>query len=324
MPTGAWNDVAGTYRAITSYDKEYYQIRGEYGATINRGLKSKTLNVSGLYRRTEREVYSLGTNYNFRGGIGFSGSAQWDIDRKFTLGVSSSYAKGRGEVAAQIGFSFGAHRGVGLTLSSQQRSRLGGIMIRPFLDTNHDGKFGVGEEAVRGLEIGLNGGPIQVGLAPTSDQFIWDVDPVTKSVFNIGGERLKDEFQTTVFNNVVVTPRPGRVFKLDVPVVDAISLEGSVLFEDGKGKTRPVPLAKVEVLNAAGDVIRSTKTLSDGTFSIDDLLAGSWTIMASTDRLSKSKKEFRAKRQITISKDSTSVTGLEIVIPFADWSSEHD
>jgi hypothetical protein len=324
MPNGAWNDVAGTYRAITSYDKEYYQIRGEYGATINRGLKSKTLNVSGLYRRTEREVYSLGTNYNFRGGVGFSGSAQWDIERKFTLGVSSSYAKGRGEVAAQIGFSFGAHRGVGLTLSSQQRSRLGGIMIRPFLDTNNDGKFGVGEEAVRGLEIGLNGGPMQVGLEPARDLLIWNLDPSSASVLNIGGNRLKDEFQTTPFSNVIVTPRSGRVLKLDVPVVDAIPLDGTVLFEDGKGKTRPVPLAKVEVLNAAGDLIRSTKTLSDGTFSIEDLLAGTWTIIASTDRLSKSKKEFRAERKIAIPKDRTSVTGLEIVIPFAVWSSGHD
>jgi hypothetical protein len=324
LTAGPWSKVAGTYRAITSYDKDEFQIRGEYGAIINGGLKSNLLNLSGFYRRKEREVYSLGTSYNFKGGVGFSGSAQWDIDRKFTVGVSGSYAQGRGEVAAQVGFSFGAHRGVGLTLSSQQRSRLGGIMIRPFLDTNYDGKFGVGEEAVRGLEIGLNGLRMQDGLDPASDQFIWDVDPATKSVFNIGGNRLKDEFQTTPFANVIVTPRAGRILKLDVPVVDAIPLDGTVLFEDGKGKTRPVPLAMVEVRNAAGDLIRSNKTLSDGTFSIEDLLAGTWTIIASTDRLSKSKKEFRAKKEIAISKDSTSVTGLEIVIPFADWSSERD
>jgi hypothetical protein len=112
--------------------------------------------------------------------------------------------------------------------------------------------------------------------------------------------------------------------KIDVPVVDAISLDGTVYFEDKNGKNRPVPLAKLEVLNAAGDLIRSTKTLSDGSFSVEDLLAGTWTIAASTDRLSKSKKEFGAKKEIAISKDSTSVTGLEIVIPFAEWSSQRD
>ena len=324
MAAGAWSKLSGRYRAITSYDQGNFQIRGEYGATIDGGIKSNLLNLSGFYRRTDREVYSLGVNYSFKDGVGFSGSAQWEVKRKLTLGVSGSYAQGRGEVAAQMGFSFGAHRGVGVNLSSLQRSRLGGIMIRPFLDSNHDGKFGVGEEAVRGLEIGVNGVQMRGSLDPSRDLLIWDLEPGNGSVFNIGGELLKDEFQTTLFNNVIVTPRPGRVFKLDVPVVDAISLEGTVLFEDGKGKTRPVPLAKVEVLNAAGDVIRSTKTLSDGTFSIDDLLAGSWTIMASTDRLSKSKKEFRAKRQITISSDRTSVTGLEIAIPFAAWSSVHD
>ncbi len=324
LPAGGWGGVGGTYRAITSYDLDSVQIRGEYGATINGGLKSNLLNLSGFYRRTERDVYSLGANYNFKDGVGLSGSAQWEVKRKMTVGVSGSYAQGRGEVAAQIGFSFGAHRGVGVNLSSLQRSRLGAIMIRPFLDSNHDGTFGVGEEAVRGLEIGVNGVQMRGSLDPSRDLLIWDLEPGNGSVFNIGGERLKDEFQTTLFNNVIVTPRSGRVFKLDVPVVDAISLEGTVLFEDKNGKTRPVPLAKVEVLNAAGDVIRSTKTLSDGTFSIEDLLAGSWTIIASTDRLLKSKKEVRAKRQIAISNDRTSVTGLEVVIPFAAWSSEHD
>jgi hypothetical protein len=323
-PAGAWSDVVGTYRALTSYDLENFQIRGEYGATINRGFKSNTLNLSGLYRRTEREAYSLGASYNFSGGVSFSGSAQWDIGRKFSLGVSGSYAKGGGAVSGQFGFSFGAHRGVGLTLSSQQRSRLGGIMIRPFLDTNYDGKFGVGEEAVRGLDIGLNGMPMEDGSDQARDQFILDVDPGARSVFNIGGNRLKDEFQTTPFTNVIVTARSGRVLKIDVPVVDAISLDGMVYFEDKNGKNRPVPLAKVEVLNAAGDLIRSTKTLSDGSFSIEDLLAGTWTIAASTDRLSKSKKEFGATKKIVISKDSTSVTGLEIVIPFAEWSSQRD
>ena len=156
------------------------------------------------------------------------------------------------------------------------------------------------------------------------DQFIWDVDTETASVFNIGGNRLKDEFQTTPFTNVIVTARSGRVLKIDVPVVDAISLDGMVYFEDSNGKNRPVPLAKVEVLNAAGDLIRSTNTLSDGSFSIEDLLAGTWTIVASTDRLSKSKKEFGATKKIAISKDSISVTGLEILIPYAEWSSERD
>ncbi|WP_353209291.1 hypothetical protein [Sphingorhabdus sp.] len=324
LPGGPWSDVVGTYRALTSYDLDNFQIRGEYGATINRGFKSNTLNLSGSYKRTEREAYSLGMNYNFRGGGGFSGSAQWDINRKFNFGVSGSYAKGGGAVAAQIGFSFGAHRGVGLTLSSQQRSRLGGIMIRPFVDTNYDGKFGVGEEVVHGLDIGLNGRPTEDDADHARDQFIWDVDTEAASVFNISGNRLKDEFQTTPFTNVIVTPRSGRVLKIDVPVVDAISLDGMVYFEDKNGKNLPVPLAKVEVLNAAGDLIRSTKTLSDGSFSIEDLLAGTWTIVASTDRLSKSKKEFGANKKITISKDSISVTGVEIVIPFAEWSSQHD
>lgn len=323
-PAGAWSDVVGTYRALTSYDLDNFQIRGEYGATINRGLKSNTLNFSGSYKRTEREAYSIGTSYGFKGGVSFSGSAQWDIHRKFSFGVSGSYAKGGGAVSAQVGFSFGAHRGVGFTLSGQPRSRLGGIMIRPFLDANYDGKFGVGEEVVRGLDIRLNGGPMEDGSDHARDQFIWDVDTQTTSVFNIGGNRLKDEFQTTPFTNVIVTPRSGRVLKIDIPVVDAISLDGTVFFEDKNGKNRPVPLAKVEVLNAAGDLIRSTKTLSDGSFSIEDLLAGTWTIVASTDRLSKSKKEFSATKKIAISKDSISVKGLEIVIPFAEWSSEHD
>jgi len=162
------------------------------------------------------------------------------------------------------------------------------------------------------------------GMDPSRDLLIWDLEPGNGSVFNIGGERLKDEFQTTLFNNVIVTPRPGRIFKLDVPVVDAISLNGTVLFEGKNGEKRPVPLAKVEVLNAAGDLIRSGKALSDGSFSIEDLLAGNWTVIASTDRLSKSRKEFRAKKKITVSKDSTSVTGLEIIISYADWSSEHE
>ena len=324
LGAGAWSKVGGRYRAITSYDQGNFQIRGEYGATIDGGIKSNLLNLSGFYRRTEREIYSLGASYNFNGGVGFSGSAQLEIKRKLTLGVSGSYAQGRGEVAAQMGFSFGAHRGVGVNMSSRQRSRLGGIMILPFRDSNHDGKFGVGEEAVRGLEIGVNGVQMRGGLDPSRDLLIWDLEPGNGSVFNIGGERLKDEFQTTLFNNVIVKPRPGRVFKLDVPVVDAISLDGAVLFEGKNGEKRPVPLAKVEVLNAAGDLIRSAKALSDGSFSIEDLLAGNWTVIASTDRLSKSRKEFRAKKKITISKDSTSVTGFEIIIAFADWSSEHE
>lgn len=324
LPAGAWSDVVGTYRVLTSYDLDYFQIRGEYKATINRWLKSNTINFIGSYRRTEREAYSLGTTYNFSGGVSLTGSAQWDIHRKFSFGVSGSYVKGGGAVSAQMGFSFGAHRGVGLTLSSQQRSRLGGIMIRPFLDNDYDGKFGEGEGVVRGLDIGLNGRPMEDDSEHARDQFIWDVDTETASVFNIGGNRLKDEFQTTPFTNVIVTPRSGRVLKIDVPVVDAISLDGAVYFEDKNGKNRPVPLAKLEVLNAAGDLIRSTKTLSDGSFNIEDLLAGIWTIVASTDRLSKSKKEFGATKKIAISKDSISVTGVEIVIPFVEWSSERD
>lgn len=324
LPAGAWSKVGGTYRAITSYDLGNFQIRGEYGATINGGITSNLLNLSGFYRQTEREVYSLGANYNFKDGAGFSGSAQWEIDRKFTLGVSGSYAQGRGQVAAQMGFSFGVHRGVGVNLSSRQRSRFGGIMIRPFRDSNYDGKFGVGEEAVRSLEIDVNGVRMLGGLDPSPDLLIWDLVPENGSIFNIGGERLKDEFQTTLFNNVIMTPRPGRVFKLDVPVVDAISLDGTVLFESKNGETRPVPLAKIEVLNAVGDLIRSAKALSDGSFTIGDLLAGTWTIVASTDRLSKSKKEFGATKKIAISKNSSSVTGLEIVIPFAEWSSQNE
>jgi hypothetical protein len=159
----------------------------------------------------------------------------------------------------------------------QPMSGAGFASAHAFVDKNDNQKFDIGEEPVSGASFIING----------------NAAPDVKTDDN--GRALIRRLPVRSFANIAIDAasledvqwQAGAAI-LELPVVLTAELDGNVSILGAAG-VRPIGNALVEIIDGAGNVVRSTKSASDGYFVVTGIKPGAYKARISPSQLAKLK-----------------------------------
>lgn len=192
---------------------------------------------------------------------------------------------------------------------SLQRAGVRGIV---FLDANGDGKRQPGEQA-------LSGATVQVGMNTTvTDSLgrfkVWDMYAYEPVQVSVDSSSLESPLWVPESNVVTVEPAPNGFSFVNLPVVPAGVVEGSVVRQSVSG---PVPVggASVVIVEKVHGTKIVTTTFADGSFYVLGVKPGDYQVMVSEGtqrkiRLSAEPVSFTVK----VDPNGDSVSGLTLLL----------
>ncbi len=252
------------------------RLRGEATYRIAPEKRFERLNFTGEWRAGDRADWRAELGYDVgldRGRAGIGIIRRFD---KFSL-TASAEAATDGSVAAglNLAFSLGPDpRNGKFRFSNNKLANSGQALAIVYRDKNRDGKRQPDEELVENVE--LTAGQ-STALTPTNAQgqsIIDNLQPFRPVLIGIDASSLPDPYVQPALPGIVVTPRPGIAAMVELPLVSAGEVEGT-LVRKGGGALAGVGL---ELLDVEGRVTHETQSEFDGFFLFEGVPYGAYQL----------------------------------------------
>ncbi|MGB5077979.1 MAG: carboxypeptidase regulatory-like domain-containing protein, partial [Sphingorhabdus sp.] len=162
----------------------------------------------------------------------------------------------------------------GIRVASEKLASSGQAFATVFQDENADGVRQAGEPVYK--EVELTAGLSAKG-APTDAEgrtVIDGLQPYQPVLIGIDASSLPDPFVQPATSGVVVTPRPGVPVTIELPLVSAGEISGTLQREGGKVLSG----VEIELLDKNGRTIKTTRTEYDGFFLFEFVPYGSYRL----------------------------------------------
>ena len=159
----------------------------------------------------------------------------------------------------------------------------GSAVVRPFLDDNYNGRMDKGEQYLSGLKAKISG----VGGQPHGKDKMYYYDrlrPYDEYLVRIDKYSLDNPLLKPSNEHFRVTPNPNVVTTIEVPIVQASEVGGSVKRVVGGGLSG-IGGFKIVLLNVSKDVVTEVTTFNDGVFFYLGLLPGSYRAYIDPEQL---------------------------------------
>lgn len=226
----------------------------------------------------DRHAASWRAEIGYDNGLG-RGRAGLGYIRRFdrlALGVTGEVATD-GSVAAglNLAFSLGPDpRSGGIRMSSEKLASRGTALVRVFRDLNGNGLHDVGEPWEK--DVGITAGRVPVDHATDAggETLVDGLEPFQPVMIGVDTGSLPDPMVQPALPGVVVTPRPGVVAMIDLALVGAGDIDGT-LVRAGGGTIEGVDL---ELIDAAGRVAAKSRSDFDGFFLFERVAYGRYSL----------------------------------------------
>jgi hypothetical protein len=254
------------------------RLRGEteFGLKGASGLRESKL--TGEWRSTDKAEWRAELGYNAplkrgRASLGYTRKFE-----KFAL-TGQFEAASDGSVAAglNLAFSIGPDPRGGYRLASDKLASMGQAIAIVYQDQNGDGIRQASEPLEKSVELtaGLNGKGLPTDA--TGASFIDGLQPFHPVLIGIDSSSLSDPFMQPATPGVVVTPRPGVAMLVELPLVAAGEISGTLQRESG-GNLSGID---IELLDKNGQVIKTTRSEYDGYFLFESVPYGEYRLRVS-------------------------------------------
>ena len=196
---------------------------------------------------------------------------------RFALNASGEVASD-GSVAAglNIAFSLGPdpRRHGGIRVAADKLASQGSALVRVYRDANMNGRRDPGERMEKGAQISAGRIPVE-GLTDANGEVIVDgLEPFQPVLVGVDGSSLPDPLVQPSTPGTVITPRPGVVVALEIPLVSTGDIDGT-LVRSGGGSLEGVDL---ELVDAEGRVQARTRSDFDGFFIFEGVPYGRYSV----------------------------------------------
>jgi hypothetical protein len=255
------------------------RLRGEakFGLSGDAGFRESKL--TGEWRAGENADWRAELGYEATGKRGLAGIGYTRRFDKYALtGQVRAATDGAVSAGISLAFSLGPdpQRG-GLRFASDKLASNGAAYATVFQDLNADGKRQPNEPVEKSVELtaGMSGRG-----APTNEKgqtFISGLTPFVPVLIGIDASSLPDPFVQPATSGVVVTPRPGVPTVIELPLVSAGEISGSLLREGG----RTLNGVEIELLDKNGHVVKTTRSEYDGFFLFESVPYGKYRLRIS-------------------------------------------
>jgi hypothetical protein len=252
------------------------RLRGEakFGLTGDAGFRESKL--TGEWRAGEKADWRAELGYEATGKRGLAGFGYTRRFDKFALtGQLRGATDGAVSAGVSLAFSLGPDPRDGkFRLSSEKLASSGQAYATVFQDQNADGIRQPDEPVEKSVELtaGLTGrgDPTDV----KGQTFIGGLTPYVPVLIGIDASSLPDPFVQPATSGVVVTPRPGVPVVIELPLVSAGEISGTLLREGG----RILSGVDIELIDKNGRVVKTTRSEYDGFFLFESVPYGRYKL----------------------------------------------
>src|SRR6185312_13530014 len=228
---------------------------------------------------------------------------------KLAVGTDLSMSD-RGDFSAllKISFSFGIDpRSGSAVFRGENFARSGAISPLVFLDRDGDGKFGPEDTPLPNVRLRGDGAAFHDQTNQSGETLITGLEPYHETPVRIDTETLEDPYWKAPDQKIAVLPRPGSVVKLDFPVYETGEVDGAVEMERG-GQRVPLPGIRLQIVDANGKVVSQALSGYDGSFFVQGVRLGSYTLRADPDQLARLHLTVAPPQTIALTHDNPGVT----------------
>lgn len=252
------------------------RLRGEAVYRLAPEKRFERVDLIGEWRAGERSDWRAELGYDAgldrgRAGIG--------IIRRFDRFAVTATAEAAtdGSVAAglNLAFSLGPDpRNGKFRLSSNKLANNGQALAIVYHDENRDGIRQPGEALAKNVELTAGQSVALNATDENGSAIIDNLQPFRAVLIGIDSSSLPNPYVQPALPGVVITPRPGVAVTVELPLVSAGEVEGT-LMRRGGGSIAGVGM---ELVNGEGRVVRETQTEFDGFFLFDGVPYGNYTV----------------------------------------------
>lgn len=193
-----------------------------------------------------------------------------------------AFVTSRGGVGAnvQLAFSLGPDPvSGGIRVSQNKLARNGQAAVTVFRDDDGNGRRDPGEELLKDVYVEAG---LRTTDAITGDNgraIVDDLRPFRPVLVGVDESSLGDPFLAPAVKGIVVTPRPGVVAQIELPISPTGEVEGLLLNPNGSEQ----PGVVLEMLDRQGNVVADTITEFDGFFLFEKVPYGQYSLRVAED-----------------------------------------
>lgn len=223
------------------------------------------------------------------------GDAEWRAELGYDRGLDRARAgvgyirrfnkvqlTGFGEVASDgsvaaslaLAFSFGPKPDGGWRVSSEKLASRGQVVADVWMDDNGDGIRQAGEAALPGVPLTAGNAYVEAATDKAGRAAIDGLEPFRPVLIGIDAGSLPDPYVQPALPGVVVSPRPGVVTRVALPMTAAGEIEGIARRDGGN----VIEGLSVELIDAEGRVRATTLTEFDGYFLFEGVAYGRYKV----------------------------------------------
>jgi hypothetical protein len=170
-----------------------------------------------------------------------------------------------------------------------------------------------GEKPLPGVGFMANGAAQPRTSDATGVAFLTNLSGDVDANLSVNSSTLEDPLLRAGTPGLRITPRPGHVVLVDVPLVQFGEVTGTVFLKQDGG-SRELPGLLLELVDPAGKVVMRTRTAFDGFYVLTNIAPGTYQLrVAEADRL-RLGLVAPQPRTLVVTPEGTVIDGLDLVL----------
>ncbi len=270
---GAPTDIEASLRLSGRLGR--VRLRGEtrYTLTNDKGFRDSTLTAE--LRTLDKSEWRADMGYTPQSSRGRLALGYTRKFKKFALTGQIEGATDGGIAAGlNLAFGFGPDPRGGIRVTSDKLASMGQALAIVYHDRNGDGIRQADEPTEKEVEITAGASGQGPPTDETGSSFIDNLQPFKAILIGIDASTLPDPFVQPAQPGVVITPRPGISQIVELALVSAGEIGGTLQRDDGK----PLTGVDIELLDQKGNVIKITRSEYDGYFLFESVPYGRYNL----------------------------------------------
>ncbi|MDQ3270009.1 MAG: carboxypeptidase-like regulatory domain-containing protein [Pseudomonadota bacterium] len=232
----------------------------------------------------------------------------------FGLGVDVGYSSS-GDIVASLRMFVAMGRAAGgdWNFDALPMANSGAISARAFLDANMNGLMEEGERPIEGAAFTVNGARHPTMTGADGLAYLERVPAMRHADIAMLTSTLQDPQWLPRRTGMRVLPRAGAAAELQFPVIMTSEIDGTVYLMEN-GQRREMGNLLLEVVTAAGDVIATGISESDGYYVLSGIPVGEYQVRVSPSQAQRLDLRVGASRPVSIEPDGWLVSGIDIEV----------
>jgi len=193
----------------------------------------------------------------------FTGAYTRRFDQLLLRGDAFVTTRGGVGAGVQVAFSLGPDpvRG-GIRVSQAKLARNGQADVTVFRDDDGNGRRDPGEAVLKDVLVEAGQRSTDAYTGENGRVIVDNLRPFRPVLVGVDESTLDDPFLAPAVKGIVLTPRPGVMARIDIPISPSGEVEGMLLGTNGIEQ----PGVALELVDARGDVVAGTVSEFDGFF----------------------------------------------------------